>query len=109
MSSAAQPLTRKQRWYRVHRDTELSKAKDRARRKREERRAELRLSPEELARCQADPTLTWTIRGSKWIACIEDDCGALCEQLGPHLWTVHNMTGADYKRRPAPDGVTPRY
>ena len=71
--------------------------------------AEHRLSCEDLARCQTDPTLAWTIRGSRWVACVLDGCGALCESLGPHLRLVHKMTVLQYKQLPGIDGMTPRY
>lgn len=81
-------------------------------RRREKRialRKQLRLTPEELAACQKDPTLAWTIRGTKWIACIEDDCGALCVGLGPHLRQCHHLTARQYKAKPGSDGVSSRY
>lgn len=108
MATSRLPLSPKQAWYQAHRDTELPKAKNRARLQRERYRAEHRLSPEELARCQADPTLAWTIRGPKWVACLEAGCGALCESLGPHLRRYHCLTAPEYKRARGFDGVTPR-
>ena len=91
-------LTPGQRWYRDNRETALPKAKERERKKRIALREQHRLTPEELAACLNDPTLAWTIRGSKWIACLE--CGALCESLGPHLRQCHHLTAEEYKAKP---------
>jgi predicted transcriptional regulator len=68
-----------------------------------------RLTAAELARCQQDPTKAWTIRGAKWVACIEDGCGEVHKQLGPHLRVRHHLTSAEYKRKLSTDGTSPRY
>jgi hypothetical protein len=68
-----------------------------------------RLTPDELAECQRDPTKVWTIRGPKWIACILHGCGELHEQLGHHLRVRHQMTAAAYKAQPGADGITPTF
>jgi hypothetical protein len=68
-----------------------------------------KLTPTELIACRADPTLAWTIRGPKWIACIEEECGFVGEQLGQHLRVIHNLTALQYKQTPGLDGRTPRY
>jgi predicted transcriptional regulator len=96
-------------WYQDNRETALAKVKERQRKKRIVLREQLRLTPEERAACQKDPTQVWTIRGTKWIACIEDDCGALCESLGPHLRQCRHLTAEEYKAKPGLSGVARRY
>ena len=89
-------------WYTRNRDAVIERT-----RKRYADRIQ-RLTPGELADCQMDPTKAWTIRGPKWIACVEEHCGELHEQLGRHL-PIHNLTAAEYKAKPGTDGGTRRY
>jgi predicted transcriptional regulator len=90
-------------FYLRHRETMLAKAKEKERKKRIALREQLRLTREELAACLKDPTQVWIIRGPKWIACLE--CGALCENLPPHLWQCHHLTAEEYKAKPGLSGV----
>jgi len=65
------------------------------------------LTPEELEACQEDPRKVWTIRGPGFIAC--DICGQLLKELDLHLRLRHGMRSAEYRARPGPDGIKPRY
>lgn len=84
----------------------LARSKERCREWRATR--VLRLTPDELAACQHDPTKAWTIRGPKWVACIEDGCGELHQQLGPHV-KVHRLSVREYKSKPGRIEGVPRY
>lgn len=109
LKNAARLKRKRRQYYLENRETELTKAKERERKKRVVLREQHRLSPSELAACQQDPTLAWTIRGPEWIACIEDGCGALCGSLGPHLRQYHGLTARAYKSKTSLDGGSPRY
>src|SRR5690242_14525662 len=63
------------------------------------------LTAEELARCQADPELAFTIRGDEWVACLE--CGQLLQHLRDFHLRQHNMTADQY--RIGLDPEHPRY
>lgn len=109
LKNAARLSRKRRQYYFDNRETELTKAKERGRRKRVAFREQHRLSAAELAACQRDPTLAWTVRGPQWIACIEDGCGALCESLGPHLRQCHGLTARAYKSKTGLNGGLPRY
>jgi hypothetical protein len=69
------------------------------------------VTPEELVECRADPERAFTIRGDKWIVCLE--CGQLLKQIrdkgyAAHLLTGHGgMTAKQYRQ--GPDPAHPRY
>jgi hypothetical protein len=67
------------------------------------------VTPEGLAECRTDPDRAFTIRGDRWIVCLE--CGQLLKQIrdkgyAAHL-KEHGMSVGKY--REGPDPARPRY
>jgi hypothetical protein len=102
-------------YYRRHADTmranikrwrENNPDKARAQKRRASERKRRYATPEELQTCHEDPRLATSIRGSGVIVCLE--CGQMVRRLMPHLRTKHRMTCDEYKRKPGPDGESPR-
>jgi predicted transcriptional regulator len=107
VQNSAEWKARSRKRYQDNRESLLAKSNESARKKRLAQREQLRLTTEDLAACLKHPPLARTIRGPKWTACLE--CGALCKSLGGHLRQCHGLTARQYKAKPGPDGVAPRY
>lgn len=65
------------------------------------------VNADELEECRENPRKARTIAGPDVIVCLV--CGVKLKELGDHVKKKHDMTVAEYKRKPALGGQAPRY